>query len=71
MEGIKTMLADVYKLKLKEESIKTAEEKELSDILMKLRSEIYEGRFVCEKRNPISVLGCLVGWKKAKKILEN
>lgn len=45
---------------------------------MKLRSEAYEGRQGqgqgCgdgERRNPISVLCCLVGWKKAKKILEN
>lgn len=69
MHEIKRMLSDTSKLKNKEEQIKSEEERELADIIMKMRHEIYEGRFVSEKRNPISVICCLVGWRKAKKIL--
>lgn len=38
---------------------------------MKLRNERYEGRVCSDRRNPISVIACLVGWKKAKKIIQN
>lgn len=38
MEEIKVMLSDVHRLRKKEEVIKNEEEKELSDIMMKLRS---------------------------------
>lgn len=68
MAEVRKMLSDSNSLKKEEEQIKTEEEKELSDILMKLRNEIYEGK-CSERRNPISVVGCLVGAKKAKKIL--
>lgn len=41
MHEIKRMLSDTNKLKNKEEQIKSEEERELADIIMKLRHEIY------------------------------
>jgi hypothetical protein len=42
----------------------------LDDILRQLRYESYQmGENTT--RNPVSVVACLVGWKKAKKLIEN
>lgn len=71
MKEVKNMLSDVTKLKEESDKIKTEEEKQLSVILKKLREERYSAAVCSEQRNPISVIGCLVGWKKARKIVEN
>ena len=62
----------------------TKEEKDFEEILREIRSEKYnevsnnkvsiskfeQANEEFKLRNPISILSCLIGWKKAEKIIE-
>ena len=64
------MLNDSLSFNKVEENIKNQEEKELYSIVKAIRMEKYNNSETSKSRNPLTVMACLVGWRKAKKLLE-